>query len=182
MRMNVFTKFLAKKGRKKCHKGRNCRERIWIIILSLQVFCCCSVAKLYPTFLWPHGLQHARLPCPSLSPGVCSDSCPLSQWCHSNIPSLAASFSFCLQYFPALGSFPMSWLFASGGQSSGASASTSVLPVDPIFLFWCYCLSQRSSVDSQCYPAPEPMRLWSGSHTSDLIQPRSQDPLNDSQC
>ena len=110
--------------------------------------------------LRPHGLQLARLPCPLPSPGVCSDSCPLSQWCHPNISSPAASFSSCLQYFPASGSFPMSWLFTSGGQSSGASASTSVLPMDPIFLFGCYCLSQRSSVDSQSYPGPEPMSEW----------------------
>ena len=59
--------------------------------------------------LWPCGLQHARPPCPSLSPGVCSSSCPLSQWCYLTVSSSAALFSFCLQYFPAWGSFPMSW-------------------------------------------------------------------------
>ena len=79
--------------------------------------------------LQPHGLQHTRLPCPSLSPKVCSNSCPLSQWCHPTISSSAALFSFCLQSFPASGSFPMSQLFASGGQSSGASASASILPM-----------------------------------------------------
>ena len=59
-------------------------------------------------FLGPHGLQHMRLPCPSLSPGVCSNSCPLSRWCYLTISSSAAPFSFCLQSFPAPGSFPMS--------------------------------------------------------------------------
>ena len=79
---------------------------------------------------WPHGLQHARLPCPSLSPGVCSNSCPSSQWFCLTISSSATLFSFCLQSFPASGSFPLSWLFASGGQIIGASASASVLPMN----------------------------------------------------
>ena len=67
--------------------------------------------------LQPHGLQHARLPCPSQSPGVCSNSCPLNQWCHPTISSSAAPFSSCPQSFPASGSFPVSQLFTSGGQS-----------------------------------------------------------------
>ena len=70
-----------------------------------------------------HGLQHTRLPCPSLSPGACSDSCPLSQWCHPTISSSVVPFSSCPQSFPASGSFPMSRLFTSGGQSIGTSAS-----------------------------------------------------------
>ena len=78
--------------------------------------------------LKPHGRQHARLPCPSPSPGVCPHSCPLNQWCHPTISSSVALF-FCLQSFPASGSFPMSWLFTSGGQSTGASALSSVLPM-----------------------------------------------------
>ena len=80
--------------------------------------------------LQPHGLQHAKLFCPSLSLGVCSDSCPLSRWCHLTISSFAAPFSFCLQSFPASGYFPMSWLFASGDQSPGVSASASVPPIN----------------------------------------------------
>ena len=79
--------------------------------------------------LWPYGLQHARLPCPSPTPGACSNSCPLSWWCHSTISSSFVPFSSSLQSFPASGSFPMSQ-FSSGGQSIGASASTSVLSVD----------------------------------------------------
>ena len=74
--------------------------------------------------LWSHGLQHARPPCPSPTPGVYSNSCPLSWWCHPTISSSVIPFS-CLQSFPALGSFPMGQFFASGGQSIGASASAS---------------------------------------------------------
>ena len=77
--------------------------------------------------LQPHGLQHARLPCPSPSPGACSNSCPLSQWCHPVISSSVVPFSASLQSFPASGSFPMSQFFISGGQSIGVSASVSVL-------------------------------------------------------
>ena len=76
----------------------------------------------------PHRLQHASLPWPSLSPGVCSNSCPLSWWCHPAILSSIVPFSSCAQYFPASGSFPMSQLFSSGGQSIGASES--VLPMN----------------------------------------------------
>ena len=80
--------------------------------------------------LRPHGLQHARLPCPSLTPGAYSNSCPLSQSCHPTIWSSVAPFSSCLQSFPASGAFPMSPFFASGGQSNGALASASVLPMN----------------------------------------------------
>ena len=73
--------------------------------------------------LRPHGLQHAKLPCPSPSLGVCSNSCSLSWWCHPTISSFVMPFSFCLQFFPASGSFLMSQLLESGGQSIGASAS-----------------------------------------------------------
>ena len=89
----------------------------------------CSVAKSCST-LWPHGLQHARLSCLSLSPGICADSCPLSWLCSRTISSFAAPFSFCLQYFPASSSFPMSWLYAAGGQSIGTSTSASNFPMN----------------------------------------------------
>ena len=75
------------------------------------------------------GLQHARLLCPPPSPGACSNSCPSSQWCHPTISSSVIPFSSCPQSFPASGSFPVSQFFASGGQSIGASASASVLPM-----------------------------------------------------
>ena len=78
----------------------------------------------------PHGPQHTRPPCPSPTPRVYSNSCPLSRWCHPTISSSVIPFSSCLQSFPASGSFQMSQFFTSGGQSIGASASTSVLPVN----------------------------------------------------
>ena len=75
--------------------------------------------------LQPHGLQHSRLPCPSLSPRVCSSSCPLSQWCYLTISFSAATFSFCLQSFLESGSFLMSWFFASGPKYWSFSISPS---------------------------------------------------------
>ena len=79
--------------------------------------------------LWPHGLQRARHPCPSPTPGVHPNPCPLSRWCHPTISSSVVPFS-CLQSFPASGSFQMSWFFTSGGQSIGVSDSASVLPMN----------------------------------------------------
>ena len=79
--------------------------------------CCCSDS------LWPHRMQHTRLPCPSLSPGACSKSRPLSRWCHPTISSSVIPFSSCLQFCPTSRCFPVSWLFTSGGLSIGASAS-----------------------------------------------------------
>ena len=80
--------------------------------------------------LWCYGLQHARPPCPSPTPRLYSNSCPLSQWCHPTISSSVVPFSSCLQSFPVSGSFQMSQFFASGGQSIGVSASASVLPMN----------------------------------------------------
>jgi len=80
--------------------------------------------------LRPHGLQHSRLPCPSPTPGVYSNSCPLSRWCHPPISSSVIPFSSHLQSFPASGSFPMRQFFTSSGQSIGVSASASVLPMN----------------------------------------------------
>ena len=79
------------------------------------------------SFLWTHGPQHTRLPCPSPTPRACSNSCPLSRWCHPTISSSVVPFSSCLQSFPASGSFPMNQFFVSDGQSIGVSASASVL-------------------------------------------------------
>ena len=100
-------------------EGKNAQNVTWDIFRH-----CCSVAKSCLT------LQHARLPCLSLSPGVCSKSRPLSCRCHPTNSSSATLFSICLQSFPASGSFPMIWIFASGGQSIGASTSASVLPMN----------------------------------------------------
>ena len=94
----------------------------------------------------PQGLQHASLLCPSPSPEVCSNSCPLSQWCHLTISSSVVPFS-CLQSFPASGSFPMSQLFTSGGQSTGVSVSTPVLQMniqDRFPLWWTSWISLES--------------------------------------
>ena len=90
---------------------------LWLLLLFSR--------SVMSNSLQPHGLQHTRLLCPSLSPGVCSDSCPLSRWCHA-ISSSVALFSSCPPSFPASGSFPTSLLFASGGQSIGVS----VLPIN----------------------------------------------------
>ena len=81
-------------------------------------------------FLWPHEPQHTRPPCPSPTPRVYPNPCPLSQWCHPTISSSATPYSSCPQAFPASGSFPIRWLFTSSDKSIGGSASTSVLPVN----------------------------------------------------
>ena len=80
--------------------------------------------------MWSYGLQHVRRPCPSPTPRVCSNSCPLSHWCHPTISSSVIPFSSCLQCFPALGSFQMTQFSASGGRSIGVSASASLLPMN----------------------------------------------------
>ena len=85
--------------------------------------------------LWPCGRQYARPPCPSPSPRACSNSCPLSQWCHPTISSSVIPFSSHLQSFPASGSFLMSWILTSGGQITEASTSASVLPMNIQHLF-----------------------------------------------
>ena len=108
--------------------------------------------------LRPCGLQHARPPCPSSTPGVYSDSCPLSQWCHPAISSSGVPFSSSLQSFPASGSFQMSQLFASGGQSIGLSASASVLPMniqDWFPLGWTGWISLQSKGLSRVFPTPQ---------------------------
>ena len=99
------------------------------IVSQQYSHCYCSVAQSCPT-LWPHGLQHARPPCLSPSPRAYSNSCPLSQWCHPITSSSVVPFSSFPQSFPASGSFLISWLFLSSGQSIRASASPSVLPMN----------------------------------------------------
>ena len=105
-----------------------------------------SVTQSCPT-LRTHGLQHARPPCPSPTPGDYPNSCPLSQWCHPTVSSSVVPFSSCPQSFPASGSFQMSHLFISGGQSIGVSASASVLPMntqDSSPLGWTGWISSQS--------------------------------------
>ena len=105
--------------------------------------------------LWPYGLQHTRLPCPSPTPGAYSNSCPLSPWCHPTISSSVIPFSFYLQSFPASGSFQMNQFFPSGGQSIGVSASASVLPmnIQDWFPLGLTDLSPRDSQESS--PTPQ---------------------------
>ena len=79
--------------------------------------------------LWPHWLQHTRPPCPSPTPGACSNSCPSNQWCHKTVSNVIP-FSSCLQSFSTSASFPMNQYFSSSGQSIGDSASASVLPMN----------------------------------------------------
>ena len=133
-----------------------------------------SIAQSCPT-LRPHGLQHARLPCPSPTLKACTNSCPPSQWCHPTISSSVIPFSSCLQSFPASGSFPMSQFFASGGQSIEASASASVLPMniqDWFPLGWTGLISLKSKGLSrvfsntivQKHQFSAQLSLWSDSH------------------
>ena len=101
---------------------------IWIHITRFQLvqFSCSVMSDCF----WSHGLQHASFPCPSPTLGACSNSCPLSLWCHPNILSSVTPFSSCLQSFLASGSFPVSQFFSLGGQSIGTSASASVFPMN----------------------------------------------------
>jgi len=112
-----------------------------VIVTSIYLLYCYKRIKDFSSLLLlshsvmsdslpPHRLQHASLPCPSPSPGICSNSCPLGWWSHPTISSSAVPFSSCLQSFSVLGFFLMSQLFASGGQSIGISASVSVLPMN----------------------------------------------------
>ena len=111
------------------------------------------------SFLQPHGLQHTRLPCPSLSFWVCSNSCLLSEWCHPTISSSFSHLSFCPQSFPASGSFLVSQFFASGGQKTGASASVLLMNIQGWFpLELTGLISLLSKGLSRVFPNPT---VWS---------------------
>ena len=101
-----------------------------LIIIPLYILLLLFSRWVVSESLQLHGLYHTRLPHPSLSPGVCSNACPLSQWCYLPSSSSVTPFCSCLQSFPASGSFLVSRLFTSGGQTTGASASASVLPMN----------------------------------------------------
>ena len=148
--------------------------------------------------LQPPGLQLARPPCPSPTPRACSDSCPLSRWCHPTISSSVIPFSSCLQSFPASGSFPVSQFFQSGGQSIGASGSASVLTMniqDWFPLRWTGWISLQSKGLSRVFSnttvqkhqfLSAQLSLWSSSqiHTW-LLKSRSFDekrPLSAKKC
>ena len=140
MLLNCFLSFwLSFSDLNLCMLDRVQLKMNWDLIFSLILFVthsvwpllwCCSIVKLCLTLCNPMDYSKPGLLCPSLSPGVCSGSCPSSQWCHPTILSSVVPFSSCPQSFPASGSFPVSQLFTSGGQSIGASASASVLPVN----------------------------------------------------
>ena len=115
-------------------------DTIYFNFLSIQYSC-----SVVSDSLRPHGLQHARPPCPSPTPGVYSNSYPLSPWCHPAISSSVIPFSSCLKLFPTSGSFQVGQFFASGGQSIGVSASASVLPMN--IQDWSPC-SPRDSQES----------------------------------
>ena len=101
------------------------RSRTWKLFQSVQL----SHSFVFDS-VWPHGLQHTRLPCPSPTLGACSNSCPSGWWCHPIISSSVVPFFSHLQSFPASGPFPMNQLFTSGSQRTGASALVSVLPMN----------------------------------------------------
>ena len=125
--------------------------------------------------LQPHGLQHARLPCPSPTPGACSNSCPSSCWCHPTISSSVVPFSSCLQSFPESGSFLRSQFFTSGGQSIGASASVLPMNIQDWFpVGWTGLISLQPKGLSRVFSNTTiqkhqffsaQLSLWSNSHT-----------------
>ena len=147
-------------------------------LLRVFIISGCSVQfshSVMSNSLWPHGLQHTRLPCPSPTPKAYSNSCPSHQWCDPTISSFVVPFS-CLQSFPATGSFPMSQIFASGGQSIGVSVSASVLPMniqDWLPLGWTGWISLQSKGLSRVFSSTTVQKhqffatqlsLWSISH------------------
>ena len=147
-----------------------CLLRKLYVCISLFLLFSCSVVS---NSLWPHELQHARPPCPSPTPGAYSNSCPLSQWCHPTISSSVVPFSSCLWSFPASGSFLMSQLFTSGGQSIGASVSASILLMniqDWFPLGWTGWISLQSKGLSRVFPTPQ-FRSINSSALSFLCSP-----------
>ena len=153
-------------------------------VSPLSCCCCCSVTKSSLTLCDPMDCSITRLPCPSPSPTVCPGSCPLNLWCHPTIQSSVAFPSFCLQPFPASGSFPMNWLSASGGQSIGASASASVLSTNiqglfPLRLTGLISLKSKgptrvfssTAVRKHRFFSAQPS-LWSNSHISTWLLER----------
>ena len=143
-----------------CYAVLSCFSRVWLFVTLGTVACQALLSmgfsrqeywsgspiiklillllfshEVVSSSLWPHKLQHTRHPCSSLSPGVCSNSCPLSWWCYPTISSSVTPISSCPQSFPASRSFPMSRLFASGGQTIGASASVLPMNIQGWFLY-----------------------------------------------
>ena len=139
----------------------------WTFRLFSVQFSCSALSNS----LWPYGLQHTRLPCPSPIPRACSNSCASSQWCHATIWSSVVPFSSCLQSFPASGSFPMSQFFSSGGQSIGASASVLPMNIQDFRIDWFDLLAVQGTLKSllQHHSSKASIlvaqpSLWSNSH------------------
>ena len=136
-------------------------SRIYVCIhLSLCVNIISSSVQLLSRiqFFVTHGLQHTRPPCPSPTPRVYSNSCPLSQWCHPTISSSVMLFSSCLQSFPVIACFLMSKFFTSVGQSTGVSASASILPMniqDWFPLAWTCWISLCPRDSQESYQTPQ---------------------------
>ena len=176
-------------GRSVCMRDMKCygifgegrrvfRQRIQSVLhsdIKQNILLCASVQfsrSVVSDSFQPQGIQHGRPPCPSPTPGVYSNSCPLSQWCHPTISSSVVPFSSHLQSFPTSGSFPMSQFFASGGQSIGVSASASVFPMntqDWSPLGWTGWISLQSNSQE---PSPTPQfKSISSSALSFLYSP-----------
>ena len=131
------------------------QESIFFNLLP-EACICCYWPLSHVRLFWLHELQHFSFHRPLLFPGVCSNSCPLSQWCYLSISSFATHFSFCLHYFPASSSFPKSGLFSSSGRSIGASALASVLPMN--IQGW-FLLGLTDLIPFQCIPADVSLKL-----------------------
>ena len=132
--------------------------RLICIIFSFYISSVQFSHSVVSDSLRPHGLQHSRPPCPSPTPRACSNSCPWSWWCHPTISSSVIPFSSRLQSFPASGSFPMSQLFTTGGQSIGVSALASVLPMntqDWSPLGWTCWISLQCRDSKESSPIPQ---------------------------
>ena len=140
------------------------------VVFFLSLSCCFSKPQFLLfsrsvvfSSLLPHGLQHARFPCPSPTPRACSNSCPLNRWCHPTISSSVIPFSSCLQSFPESGSFPISYLFTSSDQSLGASASVHPMNIKGWFPLWLtHLISLKSKLFSRIFSIPqfETTILW----------------------
>ena len=159
--------------RKGCKVKRWKEMKLWWTLISQMEGSVQFSLSVVSDSLWPHGLQHARLPCPWPTPGACSNSCPSSWWCHPTISSSVIPFSSCLQSFPASVSFPLSQFLTSGGQSTGALALGSVLPKNiqdwfPLdWLVWSPCRPRDSQESS---PTPQ-FKSISSSGLSFLYSP-----------
>ena len=141
---------------------------VWTFVHAVQ-------SSIVSDSLWPHRLQHFRLPCPSPSPRACSNSCLLSQWCHPTISSSVIPFSSCLQSFPVSGSFLMSQLFTSDSQSIGASVSASALPmnIQDWFPLWLTGLvSLQSKGLSKVFFNTSKLILWGQHHPNKKTRQR----------